>query len=174
LRGRHHAAGAGLQDAQARRRSHGCAGGNQCRPERWAQSRRSRPAAGDCRPARAALAGLQAYHGGAQHLRSAEERKTAIEQVLKLVNRTRHEFDRAGLTIPLITGAGTGTMVNEAASGIYGEIQPGSFLFMDADYAANQRDAAQPLFEHALYVKTQVMSLTAITPSATPATRPMP
>ncbi|RGE45819.1 DSD1 family PLP-dependent enzyme [Comamonas testosteroni] len=104
------------------------------------------------------FAGLQAYHGGAQHLRTAAERKAAIEQVLKLVNRTRHEFDRAGIEIPLITGAGTGTMVNEAASGIYGEIQPGSFLFMDADYAANQRDAAQPMFEHALFVKTQVMS----------------
>lgn len=104
------------------------------------------------------FAGLQAYHGGAQHLRTADERKAAIEQVLTLVKRTHHEFDRANIAIPLITGAGTGTMVNEAASGIYGEIQPGSFLFMDADYAANQRDAAQPLFEHALYVKTQVMS----------------
>ena len=104
------------------------------------------------------FAGLQAYHGGAQHLRTAAERKAAIEQVLKQVNRTRHEFDRAGIEIPLITGAGTGTMVNEAASGVYGEIQPGSFLFMDADYAANQRDAAQPMFEHALFVKTQVMS----------------
>ena len=58
------------------------------------------------------FAGLQAYHGGAQHLRTAQERKTAIEQVLRLVNRTRHEFDRAGIEIPLITGAGTGTMVN--------------------------------------------------------------
>ena len=104
------------------------------------------------------FAGLQAYHGGAQHLRTAEERKTAIAQVIQRVHRTRHALDRAGIAIPLITGAGTGTMVNEAASGVYGEIQPGSFLFMDADYAANQRDAAQPPFEHALYVKTQVMS----------------
>ena len=63
------------------------------------------------------------------------------------------------IKIALITGAGTGTMVNEAASEVYGEIQPGSFLFMDADYAANERDPAQPVFEHALYVKTQVMSV---------------
>ena len=105
------------------------------------------------------FAGLQAYHGGAQHLRTAAERKAAIEQVIKLVNRTRHECDHAMIKIALITGAGTGTMVNEAASEVYGEIQPGSFLFMDADYAANQRDPAQPMFEHALYVKTQVMSV---------------
>lgn len=107
------------------------------------------------------FAGLQAYHGGAQHLRTAEERQTAIAQVLQLIHRTRHALDRAGIAIALITGAGTGTMVNEAASGVYGEIQPGSFLFMDVDYAANQRDAAQPMFEHALYVKTQVISRSA-------------
>lgn len=104
------------------------------------------------------FAGIQAYHGGAQHLRTAAQRKTAIDQVLQLVNRTRQELDHAGIKIPLITGAGTGTMANEAASGVYGEIQPGSFLFMDADYAANERDPAQPAFEHALFVKTQIMS----------------
>jgi D-serine deaminase-like pyridoxal phosphate-dependent protein len=31
-------------------------------------------------------------------------------------------------------------------------------MFMDADYAANERDPAQPKFEHALFVKTQVIS----------------
>ncbi len=104
------------------------------------------------------FAGLQAYHGGAQHLRTAAERQAAIAQVLRHVHRTHHECDHAMIKIPLITGAGTGTMVNEAASGVYGEIQPGSFLFMDADYAANERDPAQPAFEHALFVKTQVVS----------------
>ena len=49
-------------------------------------------------------------------------------------------------------------MVCEAASGVYGELQPGSFMFMDADYAQNERDPAQPQFEHALFIKTQVMS----------------
>jgi D-serine deaminase-like pyridoxal phosphate-dependent protein len=48
--------------------------------------------------------------------------------------------------------------VHEAASGVFGELQAGSFLFMDADYARNERDPAQPAFEHALYVKTQVVS----------------
>ena len=104
------------------------------------------------------FAGLQAYHGGAQHLRTAAERHAAIAQVLEHVQRTRQAFEAAELSIPLITGAGTGTMVNEAASGVYGEIQPGSFLVMDADYAVNERDPAQPAFEHALFVKTQVMS----------------
>ncbi len=32
---------------------------------------------------------------------------------------------------------------------------------MDADYARNDRDPAQPVFEHALFVKSQVMSVSA-------------
>jgi D-serine deaminase-like pyridoxal phosphate-dependent protein len=57
-----------------------------------------------------------------------------------------------------VTGAGTGSLVLEAASGVFGELQAGSFLFMDHDYAKNERDPAQPQFEHALFIKTQVIS----------------
>jgi D-serine deaminase-like pyridoxal phosphate-dependent protein len=104
------------------------------------------------------FAGLQAYHGRAQHVRTAEERRSIIASVLEQVRMTRDLLAAAGLSVPLVTGAGTGTMVNEAASGLYGELQAGSFLFMDADYAANTYDPAQPAFEHSLFVKAQVIS----------------
>jgi D-serine deaminase-like pyridoxal phosphate-dependent protein len=104
------------------------------------------------------FAGLQAYHGQAQHLRSPEQRREAIARVVEHVTDTRALIERQGMAVQLVTGAGTGSMVCEAASGVFGELQAGSFLFMDADYAQNARDAAQPLFEHALFVKTQVMS----------------
>jgi D-serine deaminase-like pyridoxal phosphate-dependent protein len=104
------------------------------------------------------FAGLQAYHGKAQHFRSAQERRDAIAVVVDDVLYTRRMIEAQGIPVDLVTGAGTGTMVCEAASGVFGELQPGSFLFMDADYAANERDAAQPHFEHALFVKTQVIS----------------
>lgn len=104
------------------------------------------------------FAGLQAYHGRAQHLRSARERREAIATVARDVRFTKSLIEAEGLSVGLVTGAGTGSMVYEAASGVYGELQAGSFLFMDADYAANERDPAQPQFEHALFVKSQVMS----------------
>lgn len=104
------------------------------------------------------FAGLQAYHGRAQHLRTATERRDAIARVVQAAADTRALIEAAGLPVPLITGSGTGTLVHEAASGIYGELQAGSFLYMDADYAANEREPAQPAFEHALFVKTQVIS----------------
>jgi len=105
------------------------------------------------------FAGLQAYQGKAQHVRSASERRALIGQVVQDVIFTRKLVEAEGIPVPLVTGAGTGSMVCEAASGVFGELQAGSFMFMDADYAQNERDAAQPHFEHALFVKSQVMSV---------------
>lgn len=104
------------------------------------------------------FAGLQAYHGGAQHRRAAAERATAMAAATHAVQATCEALNAAGIEVPLVTGAGTGTFVIEAASGIWGELQAGSYLFMDADYAANEADPRTPAFEHALFVKTQVMS----------------
>lgn len=104
------------------------------------------------------FAGLQAYHGKAQHLRSATERREVMAQVIEKVQVTKAALQTAGFEVPLITGAGTGSFIHEAASGLYGELQAGSYLFMDADYAANEHDAARPRFEHALFVKSQVIS----------------
>jgi D-serine deaminase-like pyridoxal phosphate-dependent protein len=105
------------------------------------------------------FAGLQAYHGKAQHVRSAQERRALIGQVVQDVVFTRKLIEAEGISVPLVTGAGTGSMVGEAASGVFGELQAGSFLFMDADYAHNERDPAQPEFEHALFLKSHVMSV---------------
>jgi D-serine deaminase-like pyridoxal phosphate-dependent protein len=104
------------------------------------------------------FAGLQAYHGRAQHLRSAGQRRQTIERVVQDVQRTKEAIEKAGFTVPLVTGAGSGTFSHEATSGVYGELQAGSYLFMDADYAANEASPQQPQFEHALFVKSQVMS----------------
>lgn len=105
--------------------------------------------------------GLQAYHGRAQHLRLLAERQQAIAQVVKDVQVTKAALEAAGHTVPLVTGAGSGTFSLEAASGVYGELQAGSYLFMDRDYAGNEQDPAQPQFEHALFVKSQVISVSA-------------
>jgi D-serine deaminase-like pyridoxal phosphate-dependent protein len=104
------------------------------------------------------FAGLQAYHGRAQHLRGAAEREAAIRHAVALVRAAQASVTSAGMACPLVTGAGTGSFVFEAASAVYGELQAGSYLFMDADYAANEPAPHAPRFEHALFVKSQVMS----------------
>ena len=105
------------------------------------------------------FAGLQAYHGKAQHMRSAAERRDAVVNAIKVVGHTRQLIEDVGIKVTLVTGAGTGTAPLEAASKLYGELQAGSYLFMDADYAANEPAIGQPRFKHALFVKTQVISV---------------
>ena len=104
-------------------------------------------------------AGLHAYRGAAQHLRSVDERRQALTDAAARLNPARDALAAAELAPPLVTRAGTGTFSIEAASGLWGEIQPGSFLFMDRDYLQNERDPAQPQFEPALFVKSQVISV---------------
>ncbi len=104
--------------------------------------------------------GLQAYHGSAQHLRRPEERQSAITAAAEDTRRTVEQLRQQGLDCPIVGGAGTGTFELEAASGVYTEIQAGSYCFMDADYARNLDGAGQPvgLFRHALFVLATVMS----------------
>lgn len=105
------------------------------------------------------FAGLQAYQGSAQHLRQVGERRAAIEAASADVRRTTALLDKAGIACGKVTGAGTGTYVFEAASAVYDEIQPGSYIFMDADYARNDwTESGIPRFEHSLFVWTTVMS----------------
>jgi len=104
--------------------------------------------------------GLQAYHGSSQHLRTAEERRAAIASAADATSDTLRFLKDAGFDCATIGGAGTGTFELEGQSGIWNELQPGSYIFMDADYAKNAPDAGLRAnqFEHALFVLAAVMS----------------
>ena len=104
------------------------------------------------------FAGLQAYHGRAQHVRSVQERRAAIEGAAAAVRRTKALLQKNGIDCPRVTGAGSGTYMLEVEAGAWDEIQPGSYVFMDADYAKNEWAAPLPRFQHALFVLTTVMS----------------
>ena len=105
------------------------------------------------------FAGLQAYQGAAQHLRKVEERRAAIEDACALVRETTELLEDARIACERVTGAGTGTYMFEAVSGVYHELQAGSYIFMDVDYAKNDwTESGIPRFEHSLFVWTTAMS----------------
>ncbi len=106
------------------------------------------------------FAGLHAYHGSAQHVRGFDERRAAIEAAVEKVRVSLALLDAEGLRADVVTGAGTGTYLFEAGSGVYTEIQPGSYVFMDADYGRNIGPDGQPerVFEQSLFILATVMS----------------
>ena len=134
-------------------------GANRCGVEPGEPALRIAQAIAACRNVR--YSGLQAYQGGAQHLRKVEERRAAIDRAVEGVQKTLALIEKAGLPRGKVTGAGTGTYQFEAASAVYDELQVGSYIFMDADYARNDwTESGIPRFEHSLFVYATVMSRT--------------
>ena len=106
--------------------------------------------------------GLQSYHGRAQHLRKPEERHFAIAAAADDTRRSVDMLRQQGLACAIVGGAGTGTFEHELASGVWNELQAGSYCFMDADYGRNLDSRGQPIsvFRNALFVLATVMSAT--------------
>lgn len=104
--------------------------------------------------------GLQVYHGSAQHIRDHGERRAAIRQAADKAGSTRDLIRRRGIDCPTITGAGTGSFRFEIETGVWDELQCGSYIFMDADYARNldSDGATRPEFAHSLFIWATVMS----------------
>jgi 3-hydroxy-D-aspartate aldolase len=103
------------------------------------------------------FAGIQAYNGASQHIADPTARRETSLRVADTVRRTVEALSRAGLPCETVTGAGTGTFQAALDSGVFTEVQPGSYLFMDRSYGEIGRDAGET-FDHALFVLTTVMS----------------
>ena len=107
------------------------------------------------------FAGLQAYHGSAQHLRGWEERQKAIAGAVdKAGTHPRPAGAATASTAPTSPAPAPAPSSSRPASGVYTELQCGSYIFMDADYGRNlDRDGAPTrAFEPSLFVWATVMS----------------
>lgn len=106
------------------------------------------------------FSGLQAYHGVAQHIRSYEGRRRAILDATYQVEQTIELLKMHDLECEVVGGGGTGTYIFEATGGIYNELQVGSYVFMDHDYALNLNDQGQEIneFKQSLFIKAAVLS----------------
>lgn len=131
-------------------------GANRCGVEPGADAVRLARLVADSAPLR--FAGLQCYHGPAQHMRAPAQRAAAIAQAVDAARDTRDAIQACGIPVERVTGAGTGTFLHERDSGVFNELQAGSYVFMDRDYADNERVAGDVAFEHALFVRSTVMS----------------
>ncbi len=108
------------------------------------------------------FSGVQAYQGAAQHVHNFEERQGQIDKAVEQVAQTLEMLKAAGHESAIVGGAGTGTYYFEGGSGVYNEMQCGSYIFMDADYQRVEDDSGNHIseFENSLFIWTSIMSKT--------------
>ena len=106
--------------------------------------------------------GIQAYQGAMQHMDSFDDRKAKLDAAIEMVKNAVAGLKVVGLEPELVSGGGTGSYYFESASGVYNELQCGSYAFMDADYGRihdkDGRRIDQGEWENALFILTSVMS----------------
>ena len=106
--------------------------------------------------------GIQAYQGAMQHMDSFADRKAKIDAAIAQVQDAVDALKADGIETDLVSGGGTGSYYFESSSGLYNELQCGSYAFMDADYGrildqnGKRIDAGE--WENAFFILTSVMS----------------
>lgn len=108
------------------------------------------------------FAGIQAYQGAMQHMDRYEDRKAKLDIAIGMVKEAVAALRAEGISPELVSGGGTGSYYFESNSGVFNELQCGSYAFMDADYGRildkDGRRIDQSEFENAFFILTQVMS----------------
>lgn len=102
--------------------------------------------------------GIQCYEGILQHFEDAKERRAAVEHNGKRLAAMIAELTKAGLEPAIVSGAGTGSAQMESAE-IFTELQAGSYVVMDVEYARVRTDGTHTLpFEPALFISSTVLN----------------
>ena len=103
--------------------------------------------------------GLQAYYGHLQHVPVFAERRVKAEAEIARIRSLVAALEREKLTPQIVSGGGTGTFEIDAGSGLFTELQVGSYPFMDREYVeieSGQDPNAR--FEPALFVQAAVVN----------------
>lgn len=108
------------------------------------------------------FAGIQAYQGAMQHIDGYSDRKEKTDIAIEMVKDAVNGLNSQGLECDIVGGGGTGSYYFESNSGVFNELQCGSYAFMDADYGrildkeGNRIDEGE--WKNALFLLTSVMS----------------
>jgi 3-hydroxy-D-aspartate aldolase len=108
------------------------------------------------------FAGIQAYQGAMQHMDLYADRKAKLDVAIAQVADAVQGLKSNGLDCDIVGGGGTGSYYFESASGVYNELQCGSYAFMDADYGRILDEQGKRIdqgeWENSLFILTTVMS----------------
>jgi D-serine deaminase-like pyridoxal phosphate-dependent protein len=103
------------------------------------------------------FAGIQGFAGNAQHIPDPLARRIAAEKAAAMLKGFAAALTEVDLCPEIVTGSGTGTHAQDSV-GRYTELQVGSYIFMDADYARIvDETGAGPPFEPSLFVMATIV-----------------
>jgi len=107
------------------------------------------------------LRGMLCYDGGSQHVQGFETRRTQTLERCAPATETYDLMQRSGLSTEIFSGGGTGTYnIDHETRGLT-DIQVGSYVFMDAQYAAIGSATNADVyadFQHSLTILTTVLN----------------
>ncbi len=108
------------------------------------------------------FSGLQAYQGAMQHLDRYDDRREKIDIAVAMVEDAVAALRAVSLDCDIVGGGGTGSYYFEGNSGVFNELQCGSYAFMDADYGRildkDGKRIDETEFDNALFIFTSIMS----------------
>jgi D-serine deaminase-like pyridoxal phosphate-dependent protein len=105
------------------------------------------------------FAGVQGYAGHLQHISDTRARTLANGKALGVLAAIVNNLRAANLEPETVSGGGTGTHTSDLASGVFTEIQAGSYAVMDVQYGAcGSPDGGAWPFSAALALASTVVS----------------
>lgn len=106
--------------------------------------------------------GVQGYGGHWQHVGDPAERATAVAEGMRTLTAAIDAIEAAGQPVGLRSGGGTGSLPHDLALGVLDDLQLGSYVFMDREYAdaiaADTTAGIERPFRQALFVDATVIS----------------
>lgn len=114
--------------------------------------------------------GFQSYAGHLQHIPDYQARLQQAKKCYAVIDEMINRLQDMDLPPDIVTGGGTGTHEMDADSGLFTELQAGSFIFTDVDYDRVALREQQPRpFTPALFVQTSVISVNSVGKATTDA-----
>jgi D-serine deaminase-like pyridoxal phosphate-dependent protein len=102
--------------------------------------------------------GVQAYAGHVQHIQDLGERELATRAANTLAMDVGKALESSGHNCEIVSAGGTGSVAFDVTAPAITEIQAGSYIFMDADYAAVEFQGGRQPFETALTLHSTVVN----------------
>jgi D-serine deaminase-like pyridoxal phosphate-dependent protein len=103
--------------------------------------------------------GIQMYAGALQHIANRDQRARAYADVIAAARAVVDELRAAGHAVDVVSGGGTGSHAFDLQSGVFTELQAGSYAFMDAEYASCDPSGSDVWpFTQALRIASRVVS----------------